>query len=153
MYIWLASPKPSELFCPGGHPFLSSFALLFRSFRCDYRNHSANVSCPTFPRPYTTTYLSRMLLCHSNNPHPVGLQIRKLPTSDCCTRDPLSCRLFPLAPRFGLFRCRFSSATRLPQCYNMSAYLPGLHSARPSAFVEGAGFGPAAHPRLFGESP
>lgn len=36
MYIWLASPKPSELFYPVGHPFLSSFALLFRSFRCDY---------------------------------------------------------------------------------------------------------------------
>ena len=32
MYIWLASPKPSELFCPVGHPFLSSFALLLRSF-------------------------------------------------------------------------------------------------------------------------
>lgn len=25
-YILLASPKPSELFCPDGHPFLSSFA-------------------------------------------------------------------------------------------------------------------------------
>lgn len=30
--ILQASPKPSELFCPAGHPFLSSFALLFRSF-------------------------------------------------------------------------------------------------------------------------
>jgi len=83
-------------------------------------------------------------------PIPWVLQIRKLPTSDCCTRDPLSCRLFPLTPLFGLFRCRFSSATRLPQCYNMSAYLPGLHAARPSAFVEGAGVEPAAHPKRSG---
>lgn len=45
-------------------------------------------------------------------------------------------------------------ATHLAIVYSVySAYLPGLHSARPSAFVEGAGVEPAAHPRLFGESP
>ena len=32
-YIYIASPKPSELFCPSRASFLSSFALLFRSFR------------------------------------------------------------------------------------------------------------------------
>ena len=30
-----------------------------------------------------------------------------------------------------------------PPCYIISAYLPGLHSARPLAFVEGTGFEPA----------
>lgn len=52
-----------------------------------------------------------------------------------------------------LFRCRFGSANRLPQCYNMLAYLPGLHSARPSAFVEGGVFETPAHSKLFRESP
>ena len=140
MYIWLASPKPSELFCPVGHPFLSSFALLF-SFRLF--NHSANVSRPTLPS--ALHYYLSVLVCYCvavTIPIPWVLQIRKLPASDCCTRDPLSCRLFPLAHRLGLFRCRFGSATWLPQCYNMSAYLPGLLAARPSAFVEGGGFEP-----------
>ena len=86
MYIWLASPKPSKLFCPYRHPFLSSFAL-FVSFRLLLvSNHSANVSCPTFPRPYTTTYLSRMLRLNRNrNPIPWVLQIRKLPRASSCT--------------------------------------------------------------------
>ena len=89
------------------------------------------------------------------------LLVRKLPASDCCTRDPLSCRLFPLVLQPGLFRCRFNSElctipcgiTRHPSCrcvYSVySAYLPGLHAARPSAFVEGYGVEPSAHPRLF----
>jgi hypothetical protein len=36
---------------------------------------------------------------------------------------------------------------------NDVAYLPGLHAARPSAFVEGDGLEPPAHPKLFRESP
>ena len=55
-YILQASPKPSELFCPFGHPFLSSFAFCF-SFRlllC-HSNHST-FNSHNFPRTYTTTY-------------------------------------------------------------------------------------------------
>ena len=37
-----------------------------------------------------------------------------------------------------------------PPCYIISAYLPGLHAARPLAFVEGAGFEPAAHLSISG---
>ena len=36
---------------------------------------------------------------------------------------------------------------------NDAAYLPGLHAARPSAFVEGGGVEPPAHRNSFGESP
>jgi hypothetical protein len=108
------------------------------------RNHSA-FNSHNFPR-------TMVLMVHATTFQPYcshrdltrrSSLVRKLPASDCCTRDPFSCRLFPLAHRFGLFRCRFGSTNRLPQCYNMSAYLPGLHAARPSAFVEGAGFEPA----------
>ena len=73
-YILQASPKPSELFCPEwGIPFSPALPYCFVHFVAIARNHSANVSCPTFPRPYTTTYLSRMLLYESNHTHPVGL--------------------------------------------------------------------------------
>ena len=61
------------------------------------------------------------------------------------------------SPPFGGSRCHHRYgllATHLAIVYSVySAYLPGLHSARPSAFVEGAGVEPAAHPMLFGESP
>ena len=87
MYIWLASPKPSELFCPEwGIPFSPALPYCFVHFVAIARNHSANVSCPTFPRPYTTTYLSRMLRLNRNrNPIPWVLQIRKLPRASSCT--------------------------------------------------------------------
>ena len=60
------------------------------------------------------------------------------------------------SPPFGGSRCHHRYgllATHLAIVYSVySAYLPGLHSARPSAFVEGAGLEPAAHPMLFRES-
>lgn len=146
MYIWLASPKPSELFCPVGHPFLSSFALLFRSFRCDcvatiqptsYVPPSLGLKllpiCPVCCDIVATIIPSRGYYTDSEITSSLQLYSR------------IGYRLFPLHQPYGLFRCRFGSATRLPQCYNMSAYLPGLHAARPSAFVEGGGLEPPAH--------
>ena len=147
MYIWLASPKPSELFCPDGHPFLSSFALLFRSFRCDcvatiqptsYVPPSLGLAllpiCPVCCDSVATIIPSRGYYTDSEITSSLQLYSR------------IGYRLFPLHQPCGLFRCRFGSATRLPQCYNMSAYLPGLHAARPSAFVEGEGFEPPLSP-------
>ena len=57
-------------------------------------------------------------------------------------------QLMALHDPFGLL------ATTLAIVYSVySAYLPGLLSARPSAFVEGGGVEPPAHPKLFGDSP
>jgi hypothetical protein len=74
--------------------------------------HSAYFSnVPLFPRPYTTTYLSRMLrLSRNRNPIPWVIQIRKLP---CHLRLYLRIeyRLFPLPQCVGLFRCRFVAVT------------------------------------------
>ena len=53
------------------------------------------------------------------------------------------------SPPFGGSRCHHRYgllATHLAIVYSVySAYLPGLHSARPSAFVEGEGFEPPCH--------
>ena len=108
MYVWLASPKPSELFCPDGHPFLSSFALLLRS-----------LNTPLLPwlfRP--TSLMSHSSLGLTLLPIPVPLHlaqlvsvwIRKLP---CYLRLYLRIgyRLFPLHQCIGLFRCRFVAVT------------------------------------------
>ena len=74
------------------------------------RNHSA-FNSHNFPR-------TMVLMVHATTSQPYCLHwdltrrsslVRKLPASDCCTRGPLSCRLFPLALKPGLFRCRFSS--------------------------------------------
>ena len=73
-------------------------------------------------------------------------------------------RLFPLHPLEVSFAAVSAQgfarplagllATHLAIVYSVySAYLPGLHAARPSAFVEGSGLEPPAHPKLFGDSP
>ena len=80
--MFIASPKPSELFCHFGHPFLSSFAFfVFVLYVATWpQPYSAITLIANFPRPYTTTYLSCMLrLSRNRNPIPWGLQIRKLP--------------------------------------------------------------------------
>ena len=143
----------------------------FSMLRC-YRNHSA-FNSHNFPR-------TMVLMVHATTSQPYCLHldltrrsslVRKLPASDCCTRGPLSCRLFPLALQLGLFRCRFSSGlctslatfrwvtvsspirlTRHPSChcvFSIFSLLAGIATARPSAFVEGDGVEPSAHPRLF----
>ena len=61
-------------------------------------------------------------------------------------------RLFPLRPCRGLFRCRFGSAwpvlslqSALPHhAPSILSLLAGIASARPSAFVSGAGIEPAS---------
>ena len=63
------------------------------------RNHSA-FNSHNFPRPYTTTYLFSMLLCHIN---PWCLQIRKLP---------LTLAFFFVAVLTALFHAVFFLATR-----------------------------------------
>ena len=50
---------------------------------------------------------------------------------------------------FGLFRCCLIGGFIM----SIVCLLAGIVASRPSAFVEGAGVEPAAHPRLFGESP
>ena len=49
----------------------------------------------------------------------------------------------------GLFRCCLFAGFIM----SIVCLLAGIVASRPSAFVEGAGVEPAAHPRLFGESP
>ena len=128
------------------------------------RNHSA-FNSHNFPRTCTTTYLFSMLPCHSNR-HAPTRDARRFGTylvSSGCTYglvtvsfhsircevsfDAVSAQSFA-RPLAGLL------ATHLAIVYSVySAYLPGLHSARPSAFVEGGGVEPPAHPKLFGDSP
>ena len=125
-----------------------------------FRNHSA-FNSHNFPRTYTTTYLFSMLLCHSNRHAPTRGALRfgtYLVVSGCtyglvtvsfhsfCIEvsfDAVSAQSFA-RPLAGLL------ATHLAIVYSVySAYLPGLHAARPSAFVEGGGVEPPAHPKLF----
>jgi hypothetical protein len=58
------------------------------------------------------------------------------------------------SPPFGVARCHHRYgllATHLAIVYSVySAYLPGLLAARPSAFVEGGGLEPPAHPKRSG---
>ena len=137
MYIWLASPKPSELFYPVGHPFLSSFALLFV--------HSvAIVSQPFSTLIYCSTSLGLTLL-------PIHVPVAPRPTRERLDSEltlsppavltdwlpsistPSACRSLSMPFRSGLSPS---------PCSINHAYLPGLLSARPSAFVEGEGFEP-----------
>ena len=130
-----------------------------------FRNHSA-FNSHNFPRTYTTTYLFSMLLCHSNRHAPTRGALRfgnyrsRLLSFLWPYSQPSFMLSFSSPPAIGLFRCRFSSElcttpcgiTRRPSCHCVSvysAYLPGLHSARPSAFVEGAGFEPAVGTESF----
>ena len=121
--------------------------VLFRSFRCDcvatiqptsYVPPSLGLAllpiCPVCCYSVATIIPSRGYYTDSEITSCLQLYSR------------IGYRLFPLLQPYGLFRCRFGSATRLPQCYNKLAYLPGLHAARPSAFVEGEGFEPPLNP-------
>jgi hypothetical protein len=105
MYIWLASPKPSELFCPVGHPFLSSFAF-FVSFI-----HSVAIMQPFSQRLTSHTSLGLMLLpicpvcCDSVatvTPSRGACRFGNYLLALAVLHDPISCRLFPhhLALRF-----------------------------------------------------
>ena len=97
----------------------------FSMLRC-YRNHSAfnshNFPRTMVPMVHATTFQP---YCSHRDLTRRSSLVRKLPASDCCTRGPLSCRLFPLALQPGLFRCRFSSGlcttpcgiTRHPSCH------------------------------------
>ena len=150
MYIWLASPKPSELFCPVGHPFLSSFALLLRSFNTpllpwlirptSLMSHSSlgltllPIPVPVAPRPTRERLDSELTLS------PPVVLTDWLPSLS----TPSACRSLSMPFRSGLSPS---------PCSINHAYLPGLLSARPSAFVEGGGVEPPAHPKLFRESP
>ena len=90
-----------------------------------------------------------------------SFRIRKLPCAFGCTYGLGTVSSTPSACWSLSLPFRFDTRTGLrPGCCtssvistNDAAYLPGLHAARPSAFVEGGGVGPPAHPKHFGESP
>ena len=145
-----AEPNPaydSWLFAQRAYsePSLHLFALL--KFRIPAA-HSASINLP--PSLGLTLLPSRLILCMSG-PSRGRCGVRNLP---CRLWLYLRfwCRLFPLLQLVGLFRCRFDSVQRTglrPGCLHSSvisinavAYLPGLHAARPSAFVEVVGFEP-----------
>ena len=144
-------------FALAGIPFSPALPKCLRSLCCDLIATIQPTShVPHFPRPYTTTYLSCMLLCYSNRIPSRGFYADSEITF---SRWQYFTTLFHAVSfhtiwlfASSLFRCRFGSTNRLPQCYNMSAYLLGLLAARPSAFVEGGGLEPPAHPKLFRES-
>ena len=111
---------------------------------------------PPFPRPYTTTYP----LCRVT--YLVGRSgFGNYLVAFGCTYGLNTVFSTPSACRSLSLPFRFDTRTGLrPGCCtssvistNDAAYLPGLHAARPSAFVEGGGVGPPAHPKYFGESP
>ena len=88
------------------------------------------------------------------------IQIRKLPCRVWLYLR-VEYRLFPLRQLVGLFRCRFGLTRPVlalqsdlpPHAPSILSLLTGIASARPSALVEGSGFGPPAHPRPFKMSP
>lgn len=124
------------------------------------RNHSA-FNSHNFPRTCTTTYLFSMLLCHSNHYAPTRDACRfgtYLVTSGCTYGlVTVSFHSFCIEVSFAAVSAQSFArplagllATHLAIVYSVySAYLPGLHSARPSALAEGDGVEPSAHPALF----
>jgi hypothetical protein len=121
-----------------------------------FRNHSA-FNSHNFPRPYTTTYLFSMLLCHSNRHAPTrgALRFGTYLVASSCTHGlvTVSFHSFCIEVSFAAVSAQGFArplsgllATHLAIVYSVySAYLPGLHAARPSAFVEGGGVEPPAH--------
>ena len=126
------------------------------------RNHSA-FNSHNFPRTYTTTYpyvaappqpnaLTRKAQGFGNYLVSSGCTYGLVTVSfhSICVEvsfATVSAQSFARAsPPFGGSRCHHRYgllATHLAIVYSVySAYLPGLHSARPSAFVEGEGFEP-----------
>ena len=105
-------------------------------------------SLPPLPRPYTTTYP----LCRVT--YLVGRSgFGNYLVAFGCTYGLNTVFSTPSACRSLSLPFRFDTRTGLrPGCCTSSvistndvAYLPGLHAARPSAFVEGDGVGPPAH--------
>ena len=152
-YICIASPKPSELFCPFGHPFLSSFAFCF-SFRlllC-HSNHST-FNSHNFPRTYTTTY---PYVAAPPQPNALTRKAQGFGTylvSSGCTYglDTVSFHSICVEVSFATVSAQSFArslsgllATHLAIVYSVySAYLPGLLSARPSALVAVDGLEPS----------
>ena len=98
---------------------MSSFILLRL-----YRNHSAlldSLHAPT--QPYTTTYLSCPLLCHSNHAHPVSLSDSEIPL----VRPAV---LTGWLPSFHSIRFQdsFDAAYLQDSSCQWFTYLPGFHS-------------------------
>ena len=108
-----------------------------------------------FPRPYTTTYLRVVV---------VG-QLVALADSEITAFLPVvltgfvtvSFHSIRVAVSFDAVSAHAQPVLSLqsasPSCHAPSilSLLTGIASARPSALVEGGGFGPPAHPRLFRE--
>jgi len=152
-YIWLASPKPSELFCPYRHPFLSSFALLFH-FVCSLL---ATIQ-PTshVPPSLGLTLLPICPVCcyHSNHPHPVG----SYRFGNYLRQIVVLATLFHVAYFHSLLGLVSFDAVSVPP--------PGFPSVTicqptyrdctlhvPRRLWKVRESNPPAHPRLFGESP
>ena len=113
-------------------------------------------SLPPLPRPYATTYP----LCRVT--YLVGRSgFGNYLVAFGCTYGLNTVFSTPSACRSLSLPFRFDTRTGLrPGCCTSSvistndvAYLPGLHAARPSAFVEGGGIEPPAHLSSFRESP
>ena len=103
---------------------------------------------PPFPRPYTTTYPLHLLTYHVGRSG-FGTYL----VAFGCTYGLGTVSSTPSACRSLSLPFRFDTRTGLrPGCCTSSvistndvAYLPGLHTARPSAFVEGGGFEPPTY--------
>ena len=100
-----------------------------------------------FPRPYTTTYLRVVVVAKL-----VVLADSELTAILQVVLTGFEYRLFPLRPCRGLFRCRFGLTRPVlalqsdlpPHAPSILSLLTGIASARPSAFVDGAGLEPAS---------
>ena len=121
----------------------SGFRNLIRFVCCLLATIQPTSHCPHFPRPYTTTYLSCML-CNSNrNPSRGSCRFGNYLAPPVVLTDWLPSLSTPSALRSLSLPFRFRQPAS--PVFNMLAYLPGLHAARPSAFVEGGGLEPPAH--------
>ena len=141
-------------------PYFNSFCMLRLC-----RNHSA-FNSHNFPRTYTTTYPYVAAPPQPNALTRKAQGFGNYLVSSGCTHGldtvsfhsicievsfaTVSAQSFARAsPPFGGSRCHHRYgllATHLAIVYSVySAYLPGLHSARPSAFAEGEGFEPPCH--------
>ena len=152
MYIWLTIPKPSELFCLMASLSLQlclNFIVLYVAILS--QPYSALLdSLHTRTQPYTTTY-QPYSTHRSQLVAAAGSEItaRACFLFWCSTCNRVSGRLFHSHPVIGLFRCCLFVGFIM----SMVCLLAGIASARPSAFVEGAGFEPAMSYTLFAAYP
>ena len=158
-YICIALPKPSELFCPCWasfslqlclNVFVHYVAIASQPFSLQFSQLPSDLHyylslCSIEHRPTRERLDSELT---SSPPAVLTDWLPSLSTPSALRSLSLPFQLMALHDPFGLL------ATTLAIVYSVySAYLPGLHAARPSAFVEGGGLEPPAHPKLFGESP